>query len=299
LNDASERVNRATANRPAILRWQRERFFANAGRFAPVLATDDHRGNRYYVRTDDPWIGRSLFLDGRYDTEKIDAALDVLDRFGVSMTQVLDIGANIGTTTIELLSRMADLTSVAFEPEPVNLALLAQNIAANALQDRVAVHQLALTDIDDDVELEIAADNPGDHRIRTGPLRPGRFGESERASRMVPGRRLDSLIDSGVVAVDSSTLACMDVQGHEAHVLAGATQLLAARVPITLEFWPYGVHRAGRLEQLVARLTSYGTLFDISRNPPRQLSSEQLAAKARDLHPAAVSELMVVPAGMI
>jgi FkbM family methyltransferase len=296
LNDACDRINRATANRPGLLRWQRERFLANAARFTPVIGADDHRGNRYYLRTDDPWITRALFLDGDYEAEKLDAALSVLDAVGISTTRVLDIGANIGTTTIELLSRMPNVSAIAFEPEPVNFALLSQNVIANGLQDRVALHRVALTDRDGAVALEIATDNPGDHRVRAGPAEPGQLGESARATCMVQGRRLDSLIESGDVAADAHTLVCMDVQGHEAHVLAGATKLLDAHVPITFEFWPYGLQRARRLEELMACVTRHGTLFDIGVYPPRRLSAEALAHRARDTHHGALSELMVVPA---
>jgi FkbM family methyltransferase len=295
LNDTCDRINRAMEDRPAILRWQRERFFANAARFTPVIGTDDQRGNRYYVRTDDPWIGRALFLDGNYEAEKLDAALSVLDGLGISPTRVLDIGANIGTTTIELLSRMPDASAVAFEPEPVNFALLSQNVIANGLQDRVALHHLALSDRDGAVELEIATDNPGDHRVRTRPAQPGQFGESARATCVVPGRRLDALINSGDVAVDASTLVCMDVQGHEGHVLAGGGKLLEARVVITFEFWPYALRRAGRLEEFMARVTSYGTLFDIGVAPPRRFSAEAFAHRASDFGHGALSEFMVVP----
>jgi FkbM family methyltransferase len=297
LNDACDRINRARAHRPGILRWQRERFLANAARFTPVIGADDHRGNRYYVRTDDPWIARALFLDGSYEAEKLDAALSVLDGFGISATRVLDIGANIGTTTIELLSRMPDVSAIAFEPEPVNFALLSQNVIANGLQDRVALHQVALSDRDGAVDLELAPDNPGDHRVRTRPAEPGRLGESSRATCLVSAWRLDALIDAGDVAVDSSTLVCIDVQGHEAHVLAGAVKLLDARAPIAFELWPYGLQRAGRLDDLVARVTSYGTLFDITAGSPRRISAADFARLARDLHHGAVSEIMVVPSG--
>ena len=297
LNDACDRINRAAASRPGILRWQRERFLANAARFTPVIGADDHRGNRYYVRTDDPWITRALFLDGSYEAEKLDAALSVLDGLGISATRVLDIGANIGTTTIELLSRMPHLSAIAFEPEPVNFALLSQNVIANGMQDRVALHQVALGDRDGAVELELATDNPGDHRVRTGPAETGRLGESGRATRLVPGRRLDALIDSGDVTVDRSTLVCIDVQGHEAHVLAGATKLLEARAPIAFELWPYALERAGRLDELVDRVTSYGTLFDITDGSPRRISGDAFARLARDLDLGAVSEIMMVPSG--
>src|SRR5919206_4697342 len=99
LHHLSDIAARVAAAHPELLRWQRERFFANAARFVPVIGVDHHHGNRYYVRTDDPWIGRVLFLEGSYEAAKVDAALTVLSECRVPIARVLDIGANIGVTT--------------------------------------------------------------------------------------------------------------------------------------------------------------------------------------------------------
>jgi hypothetical protein len=48
-----------------------------------------------------------------------------------------------------------------------------------------------------------------------------------------------------VISAAEIDLVWMDVQGHEAHVLAGATCL--AGVPVVTEFWPFGLRRAGAL----------------------------------------------------
>jgi len=42
----------------------------------------------------------------------------------------------------------------------------------------------------------------------------------------------------------------VDTQGHEGHVLSGATRLLARRAPWVIEYWPYGLALAGGLEHL-------------------------------------------------
>ncbi len=67
-------------------------------------------------------------MHGAFDTAKIDNALRLLDERGVVITRALDIGANIGTTTLELLARRPDLRIDCFEPEPFNFRLLEPQI---------------------------------------------------------------------------------------------------------------------------------------------------------------------------
>lgn len=51
----------------------------------------------------------------------------------------LDVGAHIGAVTLALLADHPDLTVVAVEPLPENLALLRQNLALNGFADRAVV----------------------------------------------------------------------------------------------------------------------------------------------------------------
>ena len=251
-------------------RWLRALFLECAGRFVPALGVDDHRGNRYYFSPTDLAIGRSVFLYGQFDASMLANALTVLAERGTVPTSFVDIGANIGTTTIELLSRFPEATAVAFEPDPVNFALLAQNVLANGLGRRVTIHQLALSDVDGPVEMERSADNPGDHRVRVGGVTSsGRFDESHRATFVVDARRLDTLCDQGLLSIDADTMVCLDVQGHEAQVLSGGTCIFLAGAPIALEFWPYGLDRAGGYERLLELFEDCSAIFDISRSIER------------------------------
>ncbi len=59
---------------------------------------------------------------------------------------MLDIGANIGTTTIEWMSRFPQATGYAFEPGRDNARMLRHNVAVNGLGDRVRVEEVALSD---------------------------------------------------------------------------------------------------------------------------------------------------------
>ncbi len=230
----------------------RRYVFDTLAHVIPIIAVDTD-GLRIYLSTSDKAVSRSIFARGLYERELFATAIDVLARYGSSAgiagRGFLDIGANIGTATCLALTRYGASRAWAFEPAPDNVTLLRQNVFANDLRDRVQVHPYALSDRDGAVQFELADDNWGDHRVRVvdGGL-PGVLDEQRRAMVEVPSRRLDTLVDAGAVNLDEIGLAWIDVQGHEAHVLAGASELLRAQIPIVSEYWPYGLRRANALD---------------------------------------------------
>ena len=72
---------------------------------------------------------------------------------------------------------------------------------------------------------------------------------------------IDSLVADGVIDPERLGLVWMDVQGHEAHALAGAATLAEAGVPVVLEYWPHGLREAGALERLHELLAERYTRF--------------------------------------
>lgn len=112
------------------------------------MRTRDHHGDTFFVSTQDQHIGRAVFVNGHFDAPTVALALRLIAAHGITITKVLDIGANIGTTTIEALTLLRDATAESFEPEPANYRLLQRNIAANGLNGRVTTHRLALSDTD-------------------------------------------------------------------------------------------------------------------------------------------------------
>ena len=159
---------------------------------------------------------------------------------------VLDVGANIGTSIVPLLRLFGAATGVAVEPAPSNVEVLRLNLLLNDLADRVTVLPMGLSDRDGTLELEIAEDNWGDHRLRPA----GADRDDELAARVtvsVEVNRLDALAQAGTIRPQALTLAWLDVQGHEGQVLAGAGSLLSAGTPVVSEFWPWALERAGGL----------------------------------------------------
>jgi FkbM family methyltransferase len=220
----------------------------------------------FYASTQDTVILHALLHWGQFeDADTLPLALDCLTDVGAAPgadTLLLDIGANIGTTTVVALTRGLFPEVVACEPDPGNLEVLQQNIAANQLSERVRVLPYAISDADTTVTLELSPDNLGDNRVRVAGAptdAPTALAETRWTTIPVAARRLDSLIADGSIALDRVGLVWMDVQGHEAHVLRGANQLLALGLPLVMEFWPYGLRRAGGLEALQAMLQEHYT----------------------------------------
>jgi hypothetical protein len=54
----------------------------------------------------------------------------------------------------------------------------------------------------------------------------------------VPGATLDGLLADRSIDPDAVGLVWVDTQGHEAHVLGGASELLERPVPMLIEFHP-------------------------------------------------------------
>jgi FkbM family methyltransferase len=224
-------------------------------RFAPIVVVDGVEGMRFALPTDDPEVGRHTFVHGAYDLDAMRGAMSVLGGSLAGGT-VLDVGANIGTSIVPLLTLFGAARGVAVEPEPRNIGLLRMNLELNDLTGRVDVLAMGLSDHDGTMELELSADNAGDHRIRV----PGAALDPDEAARQtlqVPVRRLDALMEAGEVDLTALSLVWLDVQGHEGHVLAGAGALMAGTVPIVTEFWPSVMQRNGGLARFMDLVTQH------------------------------------------
>ena len=242
----------------------------------PGLAVDGAHGVRYFVRPQDSAIGAAIIRYGAFEPHKISAVLTLLRAHGVEIDHVVDIGANIGTTTIELLRQMPEVSATAFEPEPTNFLLLQMNLVANGLRHRVRAQQAAIADATGELTLELADSNFGDHRVRVADsFGENAFGETDRRTICVPGLRLDDVEEP---AVNERTLVFVDVQGFEARVLIGGRRALEHRPPLVVELWPYGLDRSGGRQALFDELSRMDVLHDICASAPRLVLQQDLQA---------------------
>lgn len=150
----------------------------------------------------------------------------------------LDIGANIGLTTIPV-ARNPAVWCLAFEPEPANFRYLRRNVEANCRGRNVELFSLALLDRSGRMPLQLSPTNKGDHRVRIGD--DGCLGEAEWPVVGVDAERLDDVLAGR--HVPAPLAAKIVAQGAEAHIVAGGRRTLARAEAMVVELYPYALQR--------------------------------------------------------
>jgi FkbM family methyltransferase len=202
----------------------------------------------------------------------------------------VEVGANIGTTTLMLAQRASVL---AFEPVPENARLLRVNVAQNRLPNPVDIRELALSNEPGTVVMELHETNSGDHRVRLTD-EPGAYDEQDRQVVEVRAVTLDFEL-AGLVPPS----VWMDAQGHEAHVMAGATGLLDLRqTSWVIEYFPYALRRADGLELLHELIVEhFSTVIDMAHGgtPVEVPPADVPLLAARYPTPEHYTDLILIP----
>ena len=162
-------------------------------------------------------------------------------REGASGDIFLDVGANIGACTVEILAR-TNARVIAFEPNPSNLYHLTRTLAmASArrpsLLDRVVVLPVAAGDVSEWTSIAADMNNMGNSVITNTSeelpklLREDSYNRTLKLTDPLPVRvlTLDMIFPSGFGLNNSVRLMKLDTQGFETKVLRGARGLLRRR----------------------------------------------------------------------
>ena len=216
---------------------------------------------RFFVDPGDRVVGAWLMWHGGWQRREIDAAVEVLLAAGRLQpgAAFIDIGAHIGTHTIYALRTGRFERAVAFEPEPRNARLLAMNLDANGVSERVVVVRKAAGAAAGTATLHLHPRNTGAHAIDVPPSVDG------EASVAVPVVRVEDELQALGVLPETVALIWVDVEGYEPQVLAGLAGLIARSVPLAFEFTPsrYSPDVKQRLARLLAR--HYTTVHSLGR----------------------------------
>lgn len=263
-------------------RSERLAFFDEADGYTPYLATKAGEA-LFLVKTEDKHIARSLFAKrGRGDIAVLARAVASVKGLrgpeAVADRVFIDVGANIGTTTIPAVLTHGFGGAVAIEPEPENFRVLRLNLILNEVEDRVTAFAVAASNEVGHQELVVTRDRGGKHWIATDRSKLKRK-VANSTILTVETTTVDHLVDSGVVDVERAGMLWMDAEAHEGHILEGSSALLERGVPIVLEWNPVILDRVGDGDKLQRALAENHTHFaDMARDPDSEAPSHTLRA---------------------
>jgi FkbM family methyltransferase len=237
-------------------------------------------GQQFYVNTKDwnitPWI-----VDGGYWELFVDELLLALTGTGDT---VADIGANMGYYTVKLGGQVGPNGRVySFEPNPETYVFLRENVALNALEGVVRLHNAAL------------GAEPGEALLNFDEAHPG--GAAINPDHQEgPGVRVPVLALDAVIETDCPLdVAKIDVEGFEPLVLLGMKQTLARspEAAVVVEFSYPAWSRFGDPRELLEQAAGDREIYLVHGNG----RIEPLAATGRSdrLNPGFLSYVLLLP----
>jgi FkbM family methyltransferase len=287
--NAARLAQRTTTEAIARERSFRKEFAELASRLTPYIAVE--KDESLYILPTRQKFGVSRFAWWNWKEHRhLERALAMLDRLGVELpgAAFVDVGANIGTTTVQALRRFPFTTGYAFEPEPGNFRLLRVNLAANDLDHLVRPFNVAVSSRSGTGSLALRSEIGSKHRLVGDGFR-------EDGALTVPLLALDELVQDGRLPADDVGLLWLDIEGHELEALQGARTLLDRSIPIVMEFDPR-VLDGSRLESFRSLLAeSYTGIVDLRSGRPDEpevLSLSALEEVARR-YPDIYTDLLV------
>ena len=218
-------------NRLRLLGWELNRLFRK------TTTVYTQQGIYTISLEKDNSIGKSLYCSGQYELAFMQNVIKLLRP---AKATLLDIGANIGTTTIGMLKMGAFNRAIAIEPEENNYRLFQKNVIQNGLLGSVIGLPFAASDMRGRRFMELNPTNPGDHRVKVRA-------SIDQEVYPVECNRVDDMLSVINTFYDIS-LVWVDVQGHEGYVFRGARKLIGTGVPVVSEIWPKGILESGMTE---------------------------------------------------
>lgn len=237
---------------------QRNQTIQNFGEM-PLQSVAVKGGLEYIGRTNDeciiPWMKEN----------KVTWACDSIDNFfelvancnddNSNESIFLDIGANIGTTSIYVAKNHKQMNVIAFEPDTDNFKILKSNCVLNEVENTVKCENCALSNKSGIQKFIYNKSNPGASHLISDI-------ENNAGTSEVSAITLDEYIKTKNIPIDKICMIWIDTEGYEAEVIEGAQNLLRGRaVPLFMEMNYKEYRKKGMLEKYINNMNLVYTHF--------------------------------------
>ena len=197
---------------------------------APFMKTEfvEIEGHKIFL---DPLDSLDLSIAGVYEPFETELVKKTIKKGDI----VLDIGANIGYYTLLFAKLVGPSGKVyAFEPDPINFALLSKNVRVNGYTN-VKLENKAVSDKTSKAKLYLSDSSAADHVI---------FDDNkDRRSIDIETTSLDDYFKDFDGRID---FLKMDIQGAEGGAVKGSINLFQSNISkIFTEYYPYGLSSFG------------------------------------------------------
>lgn len=150
-----------------------------------------------------------------------------LNRFVPSSKAIcLDVGANIGSTSLNWTKHINGGKIFAIEPHPQTFSMLQENIELNKADKKILPRQIAISKNDKDIALFVSDEG-------TMAMKPGNY-KWKGKEISVPSMSLDSFVRNE--RIDMIDILKIDIEGYEAEALEGASKTLKHTKRVVLEY---------------------------------------------------------------
>ena len=251
-----------------VVRGIRKLYFQIVKNFSDTITVRTDYG-LFRIFTHDRIIGYTLYKDRAWGIDFSREIFTFLKTSGLLPGKItmIDLGANIGVTTIPFIKFGWIEKAIAVEADEDNFRLLTENIGTNHMADKIFPIHAAVTETTTELTLEKSINNFGDHRIKKTET-SGTHSEHLRRVTKVKGDTLPNLVKQAPTDVKDNVLIWIDIQGHEGYCFKGAREWLKAlRPPAVTEIWPYAILRSGMsLEEFSAIVTDIWSSYYLWRD---------------------------------
>ena len=182
---------------------------------------------------------------------------------GIQKGTFLDIGANIGTTSIQAAEFSNVSAVISFEPSSDNYALLMANVYLNKLENKITAFKCAVGEMRATNKLILSPVSSGDNRLRKEDHLAD-FQQSHSNHHLMLSEDVSTIAIDEFLSKELGSIkyVWIDVQGYEYFVLKGCENLMKNRnISVQIEYWPHGLIEAKSLEllnqYLIEQFTGY------------------------------------------